>query len=1123
MMQAANIYAQSDKLRELSGLIRSENARVNINSLAGSSYAFIVAAASSLNKDLNHLIILPDKQQAAYFANDLETLYGERDLDYTQKKVLFFPSSAKTPYSSDTLQNANTVLRLETLNRINNKEKLIVVTYPQAICEKVAAKRQIETRSTKICKSDRLIVDDLIEVLDKYAFERVDFVTRSGEYAIRGGIIDVFSFSMQKPCRIEMQGENVGSLRVFDVVSQMSLYPVDSFVIVPDLQNQAVKENTGLESFFSYLGKDTVVWTKDLSLITENAAQFYALAQANYAKKDSIVKPAEVDALYLYSDLLKQQLSAFRTVEVGLTYTSGGYTKTEYSVSEQPAFNKNFDLFAGTLSELTAEGYTNYFFVKDDKQKQRIEHIIEEYAKKDYIIKVEYILCNISGGFIDHELKHSCFTDHQLFERYHRYFLQDSSSDNERLTIEDLVTLKPGDYVTHIDYGVGRFAGLEKIDNNGRQQEAIRLVYKNDDMLYVSIHSLHKISRYAGKDGVEPKLNRLGSNAWQQLKQKTKKRVKDIARDLIALYAQRKAAKGFQFSADTYLQNELEASFMYEDTPDQYKASAAVKRDMEKPYPMDRLVCGDVGFGKTEIAIRAAFKAVCDSKQVAVLVPTTILAFQHYQTFTERLKDMPCRVDYINRFRTAKDKTKILKDLKEGKIDILIGTHKLVGKDVNFKDLGLLVIDEEQKFGVSIKEKIKQMKVNIDTLTLTATPIPRTLQFSLMGARDLSVINTPPANRQPVTTQVSVFDKALIRDAVLHELSRGGQVYFVNNRVQNIYQIASLLQSLVPDARICVGHGQMDGTELENIMMDFINGQFDVLVSTTIIENGLDISNANTIIINDAQNYGLSDLHQLRGRVGRTNKKAFCYLLVPGENLLTDQAYKRLQAIEEFSSIGSGFVIAMRDLDIRGAGNILGAEQSGFISEIGYDMYNKILNEAIQELKDDEFKDLYSQEGVTPQESAVSRKECVIETDLEVLIPDYYITNITQRLKIYKELDCATKEEDLANLQNELTDRFGEIPQQTKDLFEIVRIRGTASLMNIEKMILKRGKMVLNFNSDKIDFTDGGNFTHVLLFVNQYPQKCQLKENGEVLQLIVSDVKTVQQAGKILNYLNGIK
>ena len=1114
-------YTQEAIIKDLVKQITKPKAKVSIKSLAGSALAFVVAGARELTKEFNHLIILPNKEAAAYFSNDLEELFEETDKDYNHKSVLFYPATNKKPYSPDNTENTNIVLRLDTLNRVNNGERLIIVTYPEALCEKVASKKEIESKSVTLTTKDALSIDNLIDILDEYHFERVDFVTQSGQYAIRGGIIDIFSFSAQKPCRIEMEGDWIESIRVFDIVSQISVQSIDKYVIVPNLQSEENADNKAAESFLSYFGNNTIVWAKELTITLEKISDYYDLAEKTFLQKKDQENLLAPNQIFSTRKEIEKQIKDYELVEVGVRYFDCQYVKFDYSTQEQPSFNKNIDLLADKLEQLSLDGYTNNFAVKDDKQKQRIEKIIDQYTSQGRIIQVNYLPISISNGFIDNEKKAIYFTDHQLFNRYHRYVIQDSVEENEKLTLEDLVTLKPGDYITHIDYGVGVFSGLEKIENNGKQQEAIRLIYKNNDVLYISIHSLHKISRYLGKEGTEPKLNRLGSNAWQQLKQKTKKKVKDIAKDLIKLYAQRKASKGFQFSQDNYLQHELEASFMFEDTVDQYKATQAVKTDMEKPYPMDRLVCGDVGFGKTEVAIRAAFKAVCDSKQVAVLVPTTILAFQHYKTFSERLKNMPCRVDYLNRFRSAKEKTQVVKDLKAGKIDILIGTHKILSKDIAFKDLGLLIIDEEQKFGVSMKEKLRQMKVDIDTLTLTATPIPRTLQFSLMGARDLSIINTPPSNRQPVTTEVCLFDENIIKEAIHTELARNGQVFFVNNRVQNIYEVATLIERLVPNARVCVGHGQMDGKELENIMMDFINGEYDILVATTIVENGLDIPNANTIIINDAQNYGLSDLHQLRGRVGRSNKKAFCYLLVPSKEIMTEQAHKRLSAIEEFSSIGSGFAIAMRDLDIRGAGNILGAEQSGFISEIGYDMYNKILAEAMQELREEDFRDVFSSQDdqtIKQFNQAMNyQRECTIETDLEVLIPDSYITNITERLKIYKELDSMTEERELSTLMKELKDRFGKIPQPTLDLFEVVRLRKKAISLGVEKIVLKRGKMMINFDSSRVDFLAKGKFQNVLSYITVHPNNCQLKEDGKILQLIVEGVDSINKASEIFN------
>ncbi|MEE0927526.1 MAG: transcription-repair coupling factor, partial [Bacteroidales bacterium] len=855
--------------------------------------------------------------------------------------------------------------------------------------------------------------------------------------------------------------------------------------------------------------ENSVVWVEEKK---RSLANFEQLEEFNKDGKEIFTPRKE----------LEQWLSQNKCVDI-LVGTTENENLYDFALNEdceaQMPFNSDFKLLVNELEKWFERSYRCFFSVGDEKQKDRVKRVIEEFTPKGHVLKVDFIDAAFHGGFINHSNKTLLFTDHQLFNRYHASRLDDNSSQRERLTMEDLTTLKPGDYVTHIDHGVGKFGGLEKINNNGRIQEAIRLVYKDNDLLYVSIHALHKVSRYCGKDGTEPKLHRLGSNAWLKLKNKTKSKVKDIAKELIALYAQRKLSKGFAFSADSYLQNELEASFLYEDTPDQYKATRDVKRDMESPAPMDRLICGDVGFGKTEVAIRAAFKAVCDGKQVAVLVPTTVLAFQHYKSFSDRLGNFACTVDYLNRFRSAKEIKSVLQGLESGKTDIIIGTHRILSKDVKFKDLGLLIIDEEHKFGVSVKEKLKSMKVNLDTLTLTATPIPRTLQFSLMGARDLSVINTPPANRQPVNTEIISFSQERLRDIIMFELSRNGQVYFVHNKVQDIDVVAELIRKLVPMARVVVGHGQMKGEQLEGIMMDFIEGEFDVLVATTIVENGLDIPNANTIIIDQAQNYGLSDLHQLRGRVGRSNKKAYCYLIAPDECLLSEESAKRLRAIEEFSAIGSGFAIAMRDLDIRGAGNILGAEQSGFISEIGFDAYHKILNEAIRELKSNDFKELFVEEI---KQDGYYVDSCTIETDLEIFIPDTYVSDIVERLKLYKRLDSIEEDSETEKLKSELTDRFGKIPKQTEELFEVVKLKRLAKKLAIEKLFIKRGKMIAYFITDKeSEFFQGEAFGKIIYHVQCYPQQCLLQESTERLTLTVSHIKDIHSA--VLTLQNMIK
>ncbi|MDO5760020.1 MAG: transcription-repair coupling factor [Bacteroidota bacterium] len=1097
MREVLETYLKNPNITLLAKELEDPRVKILLNSCVGSCFAFVVASLDILLKNRTHLLIAESMQEAAYLANDLEELLQDEKEDYTKKHILFYPSLSTKQKGVKEENSDNSILRLQVLNRLSKGEKLIVVAYPESIEEKVVEPTSLRTKEIRLQKGENLDLEKLIADLDDYGFEYTDFVVEGGQYALRGGIIDIFSFAYTEPYRIELNGDRIESIRTFDIATQISIEEKDSFLILPDLEHDEKKKI----SLFSYFDKDSIVWAKNLTVALESCSKKYESLQMqkNYLTRDEVI----------------ESISSFAMVETGLAFQKSHTLSLDFYTDMQPSFNQDFSLFADKLEELSLQGYDNVFFVRDDKQKQRIQNIITEYKNKEKILRVRYFDFSISAGFIDNDNKKSYLTDHQLFNRYNRYRIKNNVDKKESLTIDELINLKPGDYVTHMDYGVGKFSGLEKLNNNGKIQEAIRLIYKNNDILYVSIHSLHKISRYTSSDGIEPKLNKLGSSAWQTLKEKTKKKVKDIAKDLIKLYAQRKASKGFAFSSDSYLQNELEASFIYEDTPDQYKAVKAVKKDMELSYPMDRLICGDVGFGKTEVAVRAAFKAVNDSKQVAVLVPTTILAFQHYKTFSERLKNMPCHVDYLNRFRSSKEKTQILKDLKNGRIDIIIGTHAIVSKNIEFKDLGLLIIDEEQKFGVSVKEKIKQMKVNVDTLTLTATPIPRTLQFSLMGARDLSVINTAPPNRQPITTQiVNGLDQDILRKAIVNELNRGGQVFFVHNRIQNLENIRTLLNKLVPQARIAIGHGQMEGKVLEQIMMDFINEQYDILLSTTIVENGLDIPNANTIIINDAQNYGLSDLHQLRGRVGRSNKKAYCYLVVPSENILTQQAYKRLQAISEFSSIGSGFALSMRDLDIRGAGNILGAEQSGFISDIGYDTYNKILQEAMEELKENDYAYLYQ------QEKRDFVKDCLVETDMEVLIPDNYISNVTERFKIYKELDSMNEEEDLQRLERELRDRFGKIPQQTLDLFDIVRIRKMAKLLAVENLKLKKEKAQLIFVRNKnSEFYSSEKFQRIILFANQFPTRCLLKEENQSLILIVKDIKSVGQAKKMFEYL----
>ncbi|MCX6232177.1 MAG: transcription-repair coupling factor [Bacteroidetes bacterium] len=1102
------LYAGDQRVSGLSALLlKGKPLRHSIKGLNGSS---LVLVANAIIKQCQgiHLFILSDKEKAAYFYNDLENLSGEASFDYDNKNILFYPTSYKKPYQVEETENANVLLRSEVLNRLSqSRHAPIIVSYPEALCEKVITKKNLQSNTLKLKKGESVNHDFIMDLLIEYEFERVDFVVESGQFSVRGGLIDVFSFSNDFPYRIEFFGDEVESIRSFDPVNQLSKQQLDNISILPNIQHHKFSEFR--ESLLEFIPKPASIWIENMEYASDKInAEFVKAEQAfeAIALDTGHKKPQQ---LFVTASEFLREILDFNIIEIGNYPMLKNNKEIFFNTSPQPVFNKNFEMLFRNLVENTENGYQNIIVSDNQKQIERLDRIFTEINTNKEHISYTHLNCALNEGFIDNDLKLCCYTDHQLFERYHKYKLNEFSQNKEALTLKEIYDLKPGDYVTHTDHGIGRYGGLEKINNNGKEQEAIRLIYKEDDILYVSIHSLHRISKYSGKEGSLPSLSRLGSPAWQNLKNKAKQKVKDIAKDLIKLYAERKAAKGFAFNADTYLQNELEASFIYEDTPDQLKATNDVKKDMEADFPMDRLVCGDVGFGKTEIAVRAAFKAVADSKQVAILVPTTILALQHYKTFRERLKDFPCKTEYINRFKTTAQKTQILKDLKAGKIDILIGTHRLVSKDVGFKDLGLLIIDEEQKFGVAVKEKLKQIKVDVDTLTLTATPIPRTLQFSLMGARDLSIINTPPPNRYPVHTELHSFNEELIRDAILQEVSRGGQVFFVHNRVQSIMEVAGMIQRLLPDIKVAIGHGQMDGHKLEKVMLDFIDGEYDVLLATTIIENGLDIPNANTIIINEAQSYGLSDLHQLRGRVGRSNKKSFCYLIAPPLTVLTDEARKRLKAIEEFSEIGSGFNIAMRDLDIRGAGDILGGEQSGFISEIGFDIYHKILDEAITELKETEFHDLYHNED----DEIVFVKDCTIETDLELMIPDEYIKNITERLSLYKELDSLETDEELAAFNIRLIDRFGAVPKPTEELINTIRLRRMAKHIGFEKLILKQQKLIAYFVSNQDSpYFQSAEFTNFLQYLQLNPRSVRMKENKGKLSIVFDNVDSISKA-----------
>ncbi len=1087
-----------------------------VKGLAGSSIAALSAAVTSKLKG-THLFILNEKEQAAYFFNDLESLFDEKEGSFQRKKVLFFPTSYTKSYDLAHTDNTNALERSQAVGKLSSQVSTkIIITYPEALAEKLVTRSFLSKSTFRIKLDDELDMDELIDFLDEQHFEREDFVIGPGQYAVRGGILDVFSYSNDFPYRIEFLGDNVASLRSFDPENQLSVDKLSRVAIIPDLNDRRIEHKR--ENLQALLPDDAVIWVEDTTFSRDRIDEEYKKAVKVIESQDDMPADGKVEDLFQTGSEWLSGLGEFPLVGFSKRSPGDGFFVIEADIIPQPSFNKNFDLLAGDLQGHTANTFSKLILSSNPKQLERLHTIFEDISFRTKTKeRPAFDTMNISlyEGFIDRQAKLVCYTDHQIFERYHKFRLRESFSKKETLSIRDLNDLKQGDFVTHIDHGVGRFDGLEKIINNGKEQEAIRLVYKNSDLLYVSIHSLHRIAKYTGKEGHVPQLNKLGSNAWSTLKSKTKKKVKDIARDLIRLYAKRKAAEGFSFSPDTYLQTELEASFFYEDTPDQLKATRDVKKDMEASFPMDRLICGDVGFGKTEIAIRAAFKTVAESKQVALLVPTTILALQHYKTFSERLKDLPCNVDYINRFKPPKKQKETIKKLAEGEIDILIGTHRLISKDLVFKDLGLLIIDEEQKFGVSAKERLKQMSIGVDTLTLTATPIPRTLQFSMMGARDLSIINTPPANRYPIQTELRSFSEDTIRDAIQYELSRGGQVFFVHNRVQNIMDVEHMLRRFVPNVRIAVVHGQMEGKELERRMLDFIEGDYDILLATTIIESGLDIPNVNTIIINDAHHFGLSDLHQLRGRVGRANKKAFCYLLTPPLSGLTREARQRLRAIEEFAELGSGFNISMRDLDIRGAGNLLGGEQSGFISEIGFEMYHRILDEAIQELKDKEFKDVYEEEE--PRDYVT---DCQIETDLELLIPDDYITNIRERLSLYKELDSIESEESLMAYQEKLIDRFGPLPKQVSGLMNAIRMRWLAKKAGFEKVVMRNQRLTAYFIKDQESlYYQSEEFTNILRFVQANPGRCRMKEAKERLTLSFFNVKSVFDGLELLKEL----
>lgn len=1098
-------YTQTDQVQTLVEELRTGNPKIQLRGLVGSSDAMVVAA-TYLTHARPYIFVLPTHEDASYFLSDLESLFD--------KQILFFPASYRKAFEFTQIDSTHVLQRSETLNALNRSSDLpkIVVTYPEAIAEKVINKADLQKNTLEITQNTKLSIDFINEFLYEYDFERVDFVYEPGQFAIRGGIVDIFSFSNDLPYRIEFFGDEIESIRTFEIESQLSVNNIHTVTIIPNIQSKFLSNNH--ISLLEYVDKEAVVWMKDVQFTFDVIREGYKKSSQFWkALSESEINnnPEWIDPRVTFTDepYFASLLVDFPVIEFGKQFVYKADRVIQFDTYPQPSFNKDFNLLIHNFKENEGKGIQNLIFSDSTKQVERIYAILEDIDKT---VSFTPIYKPLRGGFRDEDVRFACYTDHQIFDRYYKYKRRKGYERSQAITLKELRDLKPGDYITHIDHGVGKYAGLEKVEVNGRTQEMIRLVYADNDLLYVNINSLNRISKYSGKEGTVPKMNKLGTDAWDKLKKTTKKKVKDIARDLIQLYAKRKAQSGVAFSPDTYLQKELEASFIYEDTPDQEKATNDVKRDMESPHPMDRLICGDVGFGKTEVAIRAAFKAVADSKQVAVLVPTTILALQHFRTFSERLEGLPVNIDYINRFKTTKQIKDTLKKLEEGKIDIIIGTHRLVSKDVKFKDLGLMIIDEEQKFGVSVKEKLKALRANVDSLTLTATPIPRTLHFSLMGARDLSIISTPPPNRQPVQTELHVFNETLIKDAVGFEIERGGQVFFIHNRVADLPKLGAMIQKLVPGARVGVAHGQLEGDALEDVMLKFIDHEYDVLIATTIIEAGLDIPNANTIIINHAHMFGLSDLHQMRGRVGRSNKKAFCYLLSPPLSTLTTEAYKRLSAIEEFSELGSGFNVAMRDLDIRGSGNLLGAEQSGFIAEIGFEMYNKILDEAVQELKEDEFGELFSEEQ---ERNYVSFTQ--VDTDLEVLIPDAYVTNISERYNLYNEIAKLENEEQLQHFEKELEDRFGPVPSQVYELFNTLRLQWMGKKIGFEKISYKKDTLKGFFvNNPKSSYYDSDQFGKVLQFVQAHPTVSNLKEVKGQLRLAVSNVNSITYALQLL-------
>ena len=1109
-------YIASDQTRKIvTGLSEEQPSRLLLTGMVGAQECFVLSSIFKSTKK-SHVFVATDKEEAAYIQNTLDQIT-------TEQSVFFFPDSFRRPAFFEELDNNNVLVRTESINKIaaGYHPKEILITYPEAIFEKVVDPKHLESQKINIAKGEDLDVDTIIEFLVDYGFERTDFVYEPGQFSIRGGIVDIFSFGNEWPYRVELFDEEVESIRLFNPTTQLSLKNIAKVSIIPNVSNRFSQEDK--VSLFKVFPEDAVLWIKDVDMLLEKLADCKDKAaifaeQVKYAEDEALKKLLDERA-FIYPDQIIAELSSFDILLLKQGNKAISVSQEiKYNAVPQPTFNKNFKLLLDDLTKNEREGLETYILTDNNRQIERFYNIFEDLGAE---VNFHPIAKAIHSGYIDKDLDVALYTDHQIFERFHRFKLRKGFTKEAAMSLRMLKELKPGDFVTHIDHGIGKYSGLEKLNINGKEQESVRLIYSNNDVLYVGINSLHKISRYVGKEGSQPRLSKIGGDAWKNLRRKTKKKIKDIAHELIKLYAQRRASKGFAFPPDGHLQNELEASFIYEDTPDQYETTVAVKADMEKEFPMDRLVCGDVGFGKTEIAVRAAFKAILGGKQVAILVPTTILALQHYKTFSARLEKFGVDVDYVNRFRTTKEKNATYKKLEAGQLDIIIGTHALLNKKVKFKDLGLLVIDEEQKFGVAAKEKLRSFKVNVDTLTLTATPIPRTLQFSLMAARDLSVMRTAPPNRQPIHTERRVFNDQLIKESIYFEFTRGGQVFFVHNRVKSLPDITAMIRKLCPDLEVTMAHGQMDSKVLEKTLLEFISGKYDVLVCTNIIETGLDIPNANTIIINNAQNFGMSDLHQLRGRVGRSNKKAYCYLFAPPVSTLTTDARKRLRTLEEFSDLGSGFHIAMKDLDIRGAGNLLGGEQSGFIADIGYETYQKILEEAIHELKDNEYKDLFKEEK---KENRNWVYDVEIDADVEMLIPDEYINVIQERLNVYNEMGKVDNEEQLTALRKKLKDKFGAIPFQVEELFNGIRLRWLCKKIGVERLSLKGRKLRCYFISNpQSAFYETPFFNNLMAYIStKGPEKgLSLKQSNKYLIMVRDQVNNLKASRKILEQLIG--